>query len=27
MIGFLAKERVDGKLTLGEAIKVLKIKD
>ena len=27
MIGFLAKERVDGKLVLPEAVKVLKLKE
>jgi len=26
MIGFVAKERVDGKLVLPEAVKILKIK-
>ena len=27
LVGFVAKERVDGKLVLPEAVKVLKIKD
>ena len=27
MVGFVAKERVDGKLILPEAVKILKLKD